>query len=565
MIDSLSHRGPDDEGIFQDADAGIAIGHRRLAILDLSARGHQPMISKQGLVLSFNGEIYNFRDVRALLESEGHHFESDCDTEVLLAAWEEWGEAALDRIEGMYAFALWSPSDRSLTLARDPLGIKPLYWMQLEGGIAFASELRAFKELGTSLSVDEQSLFEYMELGYVYDRERTALAGVEKVPPATILRFRHGRLMTRRQFWSLPSIEPARANRECDTIEELSSTLDTVIAQHLISDVPVGVLLSGGLDSSLIAATAAHERKITTITMSFGRSQIDETSFANKVANAIGSRQINIELAPEDVTTALETGGDVIDDLFADWGVVSTRLLYRHSRDLGMKVVLVGEGADEIFGGYAPFHYAAHRRDTPASRFALYRMYSGKRYGRGYFRFSRALETAEGQANADLFEKVRRFEIRRQLPANYVMKVDRASMSASVEARTPFLDRRVVDLALRLPESLLIRGDAGKWILRQVALREGRLPREISTRPKFGGSIATLWLDDDQHFAAYARSLILRRGSWSERLGYHDAMTRYFDHKQSGYGFPRSLSIFRNLAWRLLMLEIWAKNLGVVA
>lgn len=565
MVRSLAHRGPDDEGIFHDPEAGVALGHRRLSILDLSPRGHQPMISRRGLALSYNGEIYNFHEVRNSLQKEGHHFESDCDTEVLLAAWEQWGEAALDRIEGMYAFAMWSPVDQSLTLVRDPLGIKPLYWMQLAGGIAFASELRAFKELNLSLAIDESALVEYVDLGYVFDRHCSAIAGIEKVPPASLIRFRQGARVAERQYWSLPPTESARSERPDESIDALSSVLENVISQHLIADVPVGILLSGGLDSSLIAAYAARERKVTTITMSFGRSQVDESRFANQVAASIGSEQIDIQLSPEDVTSALESGGDVIDDLFADWGVVSTRLLYQRSRELGMKVVLVGEGSDEVFGGYAPYHFAAQRRDTLASRFALYRMYSGKRYGRGYFAFARALDASEGEPHANLFEKVRRFELRRQLPNNYVMKVDRASMSASVEARTPFLDRRVADLALRFPSSLLLRGGAGKWILREVARRQSHLPKEIIERPKFGGSIATLWLDEDEHFAAYARSLILRPGSWSERLGYRDAMSRYFDRRQTGFGFPRSISIFRNLAWRLLTLEIWAKNLGVAA
>lgn len=566
MLDALAHRGPDDEGLFSDDAEGITLGHRRLSIIDLSTRGHQPMVSPSGLVLSYNGEIYNFRDVRRMLEKEGATFTTECDTEVLLVALERWGARSLDVVEGMYAFALWNPEERELWLVRDPLGIKPLYWMQVAAGqIAFASEMKPFRSLGTPLQPDMKGIHQYLDLGYVYDPTATAVKNVQKVPPGTMMRFRAGVLIESRRFWTLPSVEKERLKDPEESVQELSNTLETVVQQHLIADVPVGLLLSGGLDSSLVAALAARQSSITTLTMSFGRSLLDESSFAASVAHHIGSTHRHIVIAPEEITDSLAGSSTVVDDLFADWGVVSTRLLYARARDLGMKVVLVGEGADELFGGYPLFARAGDRGSSLRSRFDLYRQYAGKRYGSGFVAFDKRFRNSEGERTGDLFEQVRRFEVRGQLPNNYVMKVDRASMSVSVEARTPFLDRRVADLALRLPRELLMREGEMKWALRQVGRMKGLLPPETARREKFGGSIASSWLDEDLHFRAFAAQRILAPRGWAAALSLGDAMRRYFRDQQEGYRFPRAISIFRNLAWKLLMLELWSANLGVEA
>ena len=565
MIASLAHRGPDDEGIFLDEGGRLALAHRRLAIIDLSSRGHQPMRSPAGSVITFNGEIYNFRKIRTLLEREGMKFITDSDTEVLLLALERWGVAALDRIEGMYAFAWWKPAERELLLARDPLGIKPLYWMREDvGGMAFASELKAFRTITDSLRPNAAMLKQYIDFGFVYAETDTAIESIQKLPPGSFARFRDGVLVAQSSFWRLPAVEPRRALDIESSVRELRAVLDTVVEQHLIADVPVGLLLSGGLDSSLLAALASRQTKIQTVTMSFGRSEIDESPHANTVATFIGSHHQHLQLDPEEITESLTTDTIAIDDLFADWGVVTTRLLYRKCRELGMKVVLVGEGSDELFGGYPQFHYANGRTSTIASRFELFRRLSGRRYGSGYFRFSQRLSERVGREPANsLFEQVRRFELRDQLPNNYVMKVDRASMSVSVEARTPFLDRRVADLALRFPSELLLRNGVSKWVLREVGRRDNLLPDEIVDREKFGGSIASSWLDTDAHFRSFARARILAPHRWANALGFREPMLRYFEHGERGYSFPRAISIFRNLAWRLLMLELWSENLGI--
>ena len=563
MIDALAHRGPDDEGIAVTGSGRVGLGHRRLSIIDLSSAGHQPMVSPSGAELSFNGEIYNFRTVRRDLERAGIRFRSESDTEVLLLALDQWGVAALDRIEGMYALAWWNPLQNELLLARDPLGIKPLYWMKSEERMLFASELKAFKAAAPrTLIADLRSVAQYVDFGFVHHETATALRNVSKVPPGSYVRFRDAELVELRKFWRLPPVEAERAIDAEAAVAEMSAVLETVVEEHLIADVPVGLLLSGGLDSSLIAAMAARHAAVETVTMSFGRSAVDESSHALSVAHHIGSKHHHVSIEPDEIRKLLTDDTVVIDDLFADWGVVSTRVLYRKCRELGMKVVLVGEGSDELFGGYAPFHYALGRGSSPASRFALFRRYSGKRYGRGYFAFSRALQDGEGTTN-DLFEQVRRFEVRHQLPNNYVMKVDRASMSVSVEARAPFLDRRVADLALRLPSELLLRAGSSKWILREIARSHDLLPREIASRGKYGASIATTWIDEDPDFRSFARRAILRDGGWSRFLGYEEPMTKFFDEGVEGYPFPKAVSLFGNLAWRLLMLELWSMNLGV--
>jgi len=246
------------------------------------------------------------------------------------------------------------------------------------------------------------------------------------------------------------------------------------------------------------------------------------------------------------------------DDLFADWGTISTRLLYKRCRERGIKVVLVGEGADELFGGYPVFRSISSYAPTDWWIFQLYRRYCGRRYGR-YFGTFRAL--MRGYLNAvhgERFDAIRLFETRNQLPNNYVMKVDKASMSVSVEARVPYLDQRVAQIAYRIPKNLLLGDATEKSMLRRVARRFQLLPEETVARRKLGGSIAASWLDEQPTFRSFARDIILARGGWTEALGLRSAMEDYFENNRAGYAFPRAVSIFRNLAWRLLILEMWS-------
>jgi asparagine synthase (glutamine-hydrolysing) len=565
MADAIEHRGPDDRGYFHDRERRVAFAHNRLSIIDLSPAGHQPMASEEGgFVLSYNGELYNFLELRTELEHLGHHFRSRTDSEVVLHSFIEWGPACLDRFNGMFAFAIWSAHHGKLLLARDPLGMKPLYYAMLPGdqGFVFASEIKAFLALPDfKVRINRDALEQYLEFGYTFDDHATALQGVFKLPPGHYMEVVDGTALQPKPFFtpSAPALNDTREAR--DREDELYETLSKVVGQHLIADVPVGLLLSGGLDSSIVAALAARDRRITTICMGFAESEIDERPYARVVADHIGSDHREITIYPHEISDGLEEIAWYFDDLFADWGTVSTRLMYKKCREVDIKVVLVGEGSDELFAGYPVFDVALRVRGPMTWKlFQLYRRYAGRRYGLNFAKFSAIMRRYLYETNGDLFSAVRLFESRNQLPNNYVMKVDKASMSVSVEARAPFLDRRVAELAYRTPSDCLLTEVANKYLLRSMAERFKLLPLEITRREKFGASIAASWMDESQKFRDYARQVILDRNGWVDELGLRSAMTDYFSGKRSGYAFPRAISIFSNLAWRLLLLNIWSRQ-----
>jgi asparagine synthase (glutamine-hydrolysing) len=560
MMAAMTHRGPDDFGRLVDGAAGFAIGHNRLSIIDLSPGGHQPMVNAHnGDVLTFNGEIYNFRELRQELEAMGYRFRSRSDTEVLLHAFAAWGVQCVQYIRGMFAFAVWRPPERALFLFRDPMGIKPLYyWIPPSGGVVFASELKALLAFpGLRPSLDRCAVGQFLEFGYTFEDERTILNGVRKLPPGQFLRARANEEPELERYFR-PEVRSDRAAKVADVEEVLHTTLDEVTAQHLVADVPVGLLLSGGLDSSFIAALAARKTTVRTFSMGFADSDLDERAHARRVARHIGSEHEEILIHPREVSDGLESTIACFDDLFADWGTISTRLLYRKCRQRGIKVVLVGEGADELFGGYDVFRSSASRAPADWWLFQLYRCYCGRRYGRCFGAFRSLMRRYLTSVHGDRFDAVRLFETRNQLPNNYVMKVDKASMSVSVEARVPYLDQRVAEIAYQIPKGTLLAGGKEKSVLRHIARRFQLLPEETLARPKFGGSIATSWLDDQPAFRSFAKGVILAKGGWTEALGLRPAMEDYFVNNRAGYAFPRAVSIFRNLAWRLLILEMWS-------
>jgi len=566
MADAISHRGPDDRGYYVSPERGIALSHNRLSIIDLSAAGHEPMISDDGThVLSYNGELYNYLELKQELQALGHNFRSRTDAEVVLNSFIQWGPACLNRFAGMFAFAIWSATSGKLFLARDPLGMKPLYYTSLPGdkGFAFASEIKAFLSLpGFAVKANRTALAQFLEFGYTFDEHETSIEGVYKLPPGHSLEIINGEPSSPRTYFAPPVPDP-RDHRTADEREkELYEALSEVVGQHLVADVPVGLLLSGGLDSSVTAALAARHSKITTISMGFAESRIDERSYARIVANHIGSDHREVTIHPHEVSDDLEAVTWYFDDLFADWGTVSTRLLYKKCREQGIKVVLVGEGADELFGGYSIFDAAMQNSSWPTSwrLFQLYRRYAGRRYGNQFPKFRVMMKDYLQQCDGDMFGAVRLFESRNQLPNNYVMKVDKASMSVSVEARAPFLDRRIAEIAYRTPSKYLLVRDSNKELLRSMSERFELLPKAITRRPKFGASIAASWMDESESFRDYARGVILDGNGWIDELGLRPAMTDYFSGKRQGYTFPRAISIFSSLAWRLLLLNLWSRR-----
>ena len=560
MSGTMSHRGPDDTGSYADDRAGVALAHRRLSIIDLSEASHQPMIdASREIAMVYNGEIYNFRALRAELEALGHAFRSTGDTEVVLRSYLEWGSECFTRFAGMFALAIWDGATRTLHLARDAMGMKPLYFRTDSGHFIFASELKAFTALpGFDPELDAQSVQQYLEFGYAFDERRTMLRGVEKLAAGWRLEVRDGHVAHRERWYSPPAPDPQDTRDEAARLEELGALLDQVVQEHLIADVPLGLLLSGGLDSSLIASVAARKGELLTVTMGFGGSTIDERENAREVSRFIGSRHTDVLITAADVKAEVAQGAWVFDDLFADWGTITTRLLYRRCREQGLKVVLVGEGADELFGGYDIFDVP--RKLGPWQQFRLYQKYAGRRHGRLFGEFREIMSGYIDAAHGDTFGAVRLFESRRQLPNQYVMKVDKASMAESVEARAPYLDRRIADLAYRTPREWLQRGGQNKYMLRALARTKGLLPATASNRPKFGAPLATTWMDDDAAFRRFAMERILADSSQTRRLGLARPMRAYFERGVMGDPFPAPLSIFRGLAWRLLLLELWAPH-----
>lgn len=556
---SLRHRGPDDEGEYRAPAEGLALAHRRLSIIDLSSASHQPMADPaSGIVLVYNGEIYNFRALRKELEARGHAFQSQGDTEVVLRSFLEWGDGCFARFAGMFAMAVWDPREATLHLARDAMGMKPLYYMAGPQGLVFASELKAFLVLpGFVAQQDPDALTQYLEFGYAFDERKTMLRGVHKLPPGCRMRTRRGGSVGI-ESWFTPPSATGDTRGEAARVEELRSVLDEVVDEHLVADVPIGLLLSGGLDSSVVAALAARKQPILTISMGFDAAAVDERTNAREVSRFIHSRHLEFLITAAEVKREAIAGAWVFDDLFADWGTITTRLLYRRCREQGVKVVLVGEGADELFGGYDVFH--APRRLGLWRQFRLYQKYAGRRRGRLFSGFRRVLGDYLDSSGGDAFAAIRLFESRRQLPNQYVMKVDKASMAESVEARAPYLDRRVAELAYRTPREWLLRNGENKYLLRAVARQSGLLPEQASGRPKFGAPLAAAWMDDDSEFRNFARERLLDSASQTNRLGLGKAMRAYYDEGRTGYRFPAALSVFRNLAWRLLLLELWATH-----
>jgi asparagine synthase (glutamine-hydrolysing) len=570
---SLSHRGPDDEGRFVDGAAGVGLLHRRLSIIDLSALGRQPMTNEDGsLVLCFNGEIYNFAELRPELEGRGHVFRSRTDSEVLLHGWEAWGEGLLDRVRGMFAFALWDSKGRQLVLARDPMGIKPLYyWWAPSGTMVFASEVKAFLAIPSfRAKYDPASLRQFLEVGFIFDERRTSLQGVWKLPAGHLLRVTTEDAVRGRRPEPEPWFQPPRVERWDSTektaderADSLFSTLSAVVDQHLVADVPVAILLSGGLDSSVVTALARRRGPVHTIAMGFADSEVDERREARRVADALRTDHTEVLIHPEEIASTVAEAAWYVDDLFGDWGLVSTMLLYRKCREAGAKVVLVGEGSDELFGGYPDYVSAggeeSDRLPVVVRALRLYRWFSGRRWGWTLPEFVRIVREYSKQSGGDAFATVRMFETRRQLPVHYNMKVDKASMSASVEARVPFLDRRVAEEGYRTPRELLLRNGTNKWLLRRMAERHDLLPAETVSRPKFGASIATSWMEESPAFRQFAREVVLE-GPLTVQLGLRRAMEDYFVRGRKGYPFPHPLSILPIVAWRLLMANLWARH-----
>jgi asparagine synthase (glutamine-hydrolysing) len=517
MQAQLAHRGPDGSGLFTDGQVGLA--SQRLSILDL-AGGHQPMTSADGrFTIVFNGEIYNHRDLRGPLEAAGWRFRTSSDTETLLAGFSLRGTDFFRELNGMFVCAVWDSKERSLTLARDPLGIKPLYFCRSGGALYFASELRALLAAGVERRLSPAAVQDYLAYGYVH-APATLIEGIEKFPAGCWMTAKPGGGSITVSYWRLPRENEVRADiTEAQAAEELRPLLERAVRSQMLTDVPVGVFLSGGLDSSLVTAlmSRAASGQVRSYSVGFdGGGSVDETRYAESVSRFLGTRHETLRL-PAGI---LNNIGDMIacmDEPIADAAILPTWYLARQARK-SVKVALTGEGGDEVFAGYGR-HKAAYVTEVLESLPGWLQGAAAplaRRMGAGaYFRavplkgpadwaaaeagprVRAALDVmAPRSSNAGSQDWLRRFEglkglngllafdLQTSLADQLLMKVDKTTMGASLEARVPLLDLRLVEFMFRLPAGLKVRLFRGKYLLRKAAA--GLLPNEILTRRKHG-------------------------------------------------------------------------------
>jgi asparagine synthase (glutamine-hydrolysing) len=533
MRDTLRHRGPDDEGVWRSPDGVVGFAHRRLAIIDLSPAGHQPMVDASGcLQIVFNGEIYNFQSLRRELEGQGHRFGSASDTEVILAAYRQWGTDCVKRLNGMFAFALYDHARQLIFIARDRAGEKPLFYRHSPRRFAFASELKALMaDPAMPRVLDRSALDYYLAAGYV-PGHLCMLQGVRKLPPAHALTYEPGRdRLEVWRYWDVPAPATDDAATTDDLLLELAALLRDSVKGQLIADVPIGILLSGGIDSSLVTAFAAEvsSRPVKTFTISFpGHGTYDEGPHARLVAQHFGTEHLELEAEPASVDL-LPTLARQYDEPIGDSSMVPTYLVSRLVRQHAT-VALGGDGGDELFGGYPWYNelyrLESWRRRLPravrsllaatatrvmpvglAGRKFLVRLgASGPSSLGGVMLFDdwsrrmlRGRTGRNGPANeiswplplpprgSDL-QTAQAVDLTTYMPDDILAKVDRASMLTSLEVRAPLLDYRIIEFAFRrVPDHLKVTATERKILTRMLAARV--LPRGLDLRRKQGFSV----------------------------------------------------------------------------
>ena len=587
MADSLAHRGPDDAGVWESADGSVAFSHRRLSIIDLSPLGHNPMQWGDGrLWITFNGEIYNFADLRRELQALGHRFRSQTDTEVILAAYDQWGVDCVQRLVGMFAFAIWDEARRRLWLVRDRVGKKPLYYRDAGQTLWFASELKALvgaADLGEKVDADAVRM--YLQYGYV-PSPFTIYSGIHKLPPGHHLVAEQGKVTVERYWDPVQHALAARPRTDTDAAAELESRLATAVGQRTIADVPLGAFLSGGIDSSLVVALMQEQSPapVRTFTIRFDNPEYNEADHAAAVARHLGTEHHEHTCSDSEMLSVIDRLPAMYDEPFADSSAVPTYLVSRTAREL-VTVALSGDGGDELFFGYPRYRYHATaaavlsmpRSLRRAAAFAGARMPT-RRLRRiadvlrsdeadRYARFISWWNPAEIEAMtgarplaapfyADALERsasVPRdarpclLDLVSYLPEDILTKVDRASMAVSLEVRAPLLDHRVVEFALGLPVSVKRRGRTLKWILRQLLYK--RVPPALVDRPKMGFSVP---LEDWFRGPLRERMDSYCLGGDLEDLGIDPAPVRQMWREFQGGQHHRT-----DLLWQMFALVAW--------
>jgi asparagine synthase (glutamine-hydrolysing) len=597
MCQSIVHRGPDDEGIFVKDGAGLGV--RRLSIIDV-AGGHQPVFNEDNTIcVVYNGEIYNFRELRLELESRGHRFSTQADTEVIVHLYEEMGSECVHKLRGMFAFAIYDIRHQRLLLARDRLGIKPLHYAFAGGRLLFASEIKSILAVAPELAtLDQPALGQYFYCGYIAD-PATAYLPIKKLPPAHILEFHEGEVSIR-EYWDLPeySAQPPGSEEEC--IEELEYRLAEAVRVRLVADVPLGALLSGGTDSSTVVAlmTRASSRPVKTFSIGFQQSDFDEAPYARLVSEHFGTEHHELMLEPNIVET-VEALTRHLEEPFGDSSILPTYYVSRMARQ-HVKVALSGDGGDEAFAGYERYQIHLQRRNFDwipewAGRFYRKQLHPRLPYGlparnlaysvslpwadrylegvslkpfdrelslladdfrAGAFggadpmkAFRAFLDTAPAP---DPLSRILYLDTKTYLPGDILTKVDRMSMLVSLEVRVPILDHVFLEWVTGLPPEWKMRGKNQKYIFTKLAEKVG-VPKIVLHRRKQGFTLPLRhWMRNelkDLIMSVLLDASALQRGYFNPQ-GVRRLLNEHFEGRRD-----HSARI-----WRFLMFELWHRN-----
>ena len=505
MNRTIQHRGPDDEGYYFDDESFVHLAMRRLSIIDLTS-GKQPIFNEdRSIVLVFNGEIYNYRILRKSLIEKGHRFKTNSDTETIIHGYEEFGEAVVEHLHGMFAFALWDINTKTLFCARDRLGIKPFYYCREGGRFFFASEQKSIiRVLDRQLSVNLRALMQHVMIGFC-TTQSSLLETIEQLPPGCVLAY-NGGCLTVRRYWELSLAPSAPRYGEDEAVELLSEHINRSVEEHLVSDVPVALTLSGGLDSSILAlamgkAMHGHGEKIHAYTIGYGNKN-DELPFARLLAKRLSDVPVSFHERIVNPEEAIQDIPQIIWHLEEPLSNITAITAYQWAKFLSEKhkVTLVGEGADEVFGGYLYYRLFSgalrmipRKMQVPLYRFMFLQpslslisdLFGGNK---------KIIDELRHVYHNDLFKIINketepfrgilRFDMELELSNNQLLRIDKLTMAHSLEARVPYLDHRLVELAWSWPEKWKIKATEQKYILKKAF--QNKLPAEIIKRPKTG-------------------------------------------------------------------------------